>query len=892
MQPWLIFLVGMAYLGILFTLATFAERKKRQGSSVINHPLIYTLSLGVYCTAWTYYGSVGRAATNGIEFITIYLGPTIMAGLFWPVLRKMLRISRMLRLTSIADFISTRYGKNFSIAVMVTIFSVLGLIPYIALQIKSILSGFDILAGNTPSHSLEGNWLLTTSLVIILMLFTILYGARTVDAGEKHEGLISAIAFESLVKLVAFIMVGLFVTYGLFNGFGDIFKQAYALPNGPALFTLQQPAGFAGWTALLVISGLAFLLLPRQFQVGVVENLQEKHINTATWSFPLYLLLINLFVLPVAFAGLLLLDKGINADQYVLAFPVAHGKTALALITWLGGLSAATGMIIVETIALSIMISNNLVMPILLKSLHWKWVGEQSLSGRVLWIRRLSIALVLLLALFFSQTTTEQQSLVSIGLISFCAVSQFGPSVIGGMFWKQGNRAGAIAGLLAGFAIWGYTLILPGWWPDASWVTNGPFQIALLKPSQFLGIEGWNQITVTTWWSLLANTVLYIFVSLNTKAPAQEKYQAELFVDVYLNQAASAEGAAWKGTAKMTEIVRLMENFLGKERANALINGYVNRHKLEPGIQFQADGKMVAFAERMLGGVVGTASARTLISSITKEEEINIEEVLNILKENRQMYEMNRQLRKKQQELSRATHQLEKVNEQLRLIDQQKNEFLYTVTHELRTPLTSIRALSEILHDNSDLEEEQRQQYLEAITRETERLSYLISQVLTLEKYESGRHRLNVSALNLETIVKTVVENMRPVAAGRQVAIRLKLTGSQPLIQGDGELITQVVYNLLGNAIKFARTEIVVSLVSELNEWQLHVRDDGRGIEPELHTLIFDKFFQARNQTLKKPEGSGLGLAICKKIVDLHGGTIRVDSTPGIGSNFIVAFPV
>ncbi len=892
MQPWLIFAVALAYLGTLFSIATYADRRKRQGRSVINHPWVYTLSLAVYCTAWTFYGSVGRAATNGIEFITIYLGPTIMAGFFWPVFRKMLRISRVYRLTSIADFISTRYGKNFSIAVLVTLFAVMGLIPYIGLQIKSILSGFAMLVSGDHTLPVKNDGWITSTLVIVLLIFTLLYGARNVDAAEKHEGLIAAIAFESLIKLLAFLAVGLFVTYGLFQGFGDIFRQVAERPEHTTLFTLNPGVGYSRWAGMLLLSMLAIVLLPRQFQAGVVENLEEGHIRTASWGLPLYLLLINLFVLPVAFAGLLVLGgQAVDADQYVLALPLVAKKNLLALFTWLGGLSAATGMILVETIALSIMISNNLVMPLLLKGMRWESLSQTSLAGTVLWIRRLSIALVLLGALLYSQTTGERLSLVSIGLISFCAVAQFAPSLLGGMFWKEGNHVGAIAGLLAGFGVWTYTLVLPALTPDAPWVHDGPGGIWWLRPQMLFGLQGYDQITLATWWSLLINTVLYISISAATRPSPQEQYQAELFVDVYRTESATTEATGWKGTAGMAELQQLMARFLGKERADSLLQGYASRHRIPLSGSQKADARMVAFAERVLGGVIGSASARIMISSMTKEEEINIEEVLNILRENQQVLEMNKELRRKQQELSRATRQLEHANEQLRLIDQQKDEFLYTVTHELRTPLTSIRALSEIVHDNPDLPETERQQYLSAIITETQRLSHLITQVLTLEKYESGRHRLSIAPINLSSILTRVAENMRPVAAAKNIRLRLHVTDMQALVQGDAELLTQVLYNLMGNAVKFAAKDIRIALISEYNEWQVHVQDDGKGIEPALHQLIFDKFFQARNQTLKKPEGSGLGLAICRKILDLHSGSIRVESTPGKGANFIVALP-
>lgn len=890
MNPWIIFAICLLYMGVLFAIATFAERRKQQGRSIIQHPWVYTLSLAVYCTAWTFYGSVGRAASSGIEFLTIYIGPTIMAGLFWPVLRKMLLISRTYRLTSLADFISTRYGKNFSIAVLVTLCSVVGLLPYIALQLKSIAESFSILSAPTVPIAPSGGWL-SIGIVGILIAFTMLYGARSVDAAEKHEGLVAAVAFESLVKLAAFLAVGLFVTYGLFNGFGNIFSTVSSLPPGPELMQLSAESGPSGWTAMIVLSMLAILLLPRQFQVGVVENTHEKHTHTAMWGLPLYFFLINLFVLPVAYGGMLLLrGTAIHPDYYVLALPLLHGEQLLAIFTWLGGFAAATGMIIVETIALSIMLSNNVVMPLLLKSLQWRGNSDESFVKIVLWVRRLSIVLVLVLAWFYSQAAVAGQSLVAIGLISFCAVAQFAPALLGGLFWKQGNHAGAIAGLAAGFAIWAYTLVVPNLFPEAAWVQRGPGGIDWLKPHALFFSSHLSPITLATWWSLFANALLYALVSIYTRPSAREVYQAELFVNVQRLQGAATQGKGYEGQVSMAEVQALMGQFAGQQRSATLLNGYAHRHQI-PLQQQWADGRIVAFAERVLGGVIGTASARIMMSSLTKQEEINLDEVLSILRENQQMIEMNKELRRKSQELSKATRQLQAANEQLKAIDEQKDEFLYTVTHELRTPLTSIRALSEIVYDNPDLEPADKQHYLGAIIQETERLSHLINQVLTLERYESGRHRPHMAPVNLGMVITAVADNMRPVAHEKGLELQVHISDTQALVQADKDLLTQVMYNLLGNAVKFARHKIKITLIDSYNEWQIRVQDDGKGIDPGLEQMIFDKFFQARNQTLTKPEGSGLGLAICKKIMQMHGGGIAVSSTPGMGATFVATLP-
>ncbi|MCU0333603.1 MAG: sensor histidine kinase [Chitinophagaceae bacterium] len=890
MSGWIIILVCVLYLLLLFFIATWAEQRKKAGKSLINNGWAYALSMAVYCTAWTFYGSVGRAASGGIAFLTVYIGPTIMAALFWPVLRKMLRISSTMRLTSLADFISTRYGKNFSVAVIVSLFAVAGLIPYIGLQLKSIINSFEILAGNAAQHNSS---FIAIGVTLILTVFTILYGARSVDTAEKHEGLISVIAFESIVKLLAFLLIGVFTTFFLFDGFADVFRRMAAQAQSERLFTISGTHGMYEWVSLTILSGLALLLLPRQFQVSVVENIHENHIRKASWLFPAYLIAINLFVLPIAFGGHLLFGGQalVNADNYVLAIPLQQGKPLLATFTWLGGFAAATGMIVVETIALSIMISNNLVMPLLVKKVQSERQADPSFQPRILLIRRIVIGVVLLIALLYSKTAGQRLSLVSIGFISFCAVAQFAPAVLGGMFWKEGNKKGAIAGMIAGFLIWGYTLVLPGIMPDAVFVQQGPWGLHWLRPYTLFGLDGFDPIAHAFTWSMLVNVLLYIGVSIHTKAGAQEQYQAELFVDVFKHGRNQQGVQPWQGQSSVAELQQLLGTFIGTDRSTNLLQGYAQRQGIAVHPQQPADGRLVAFTERILGGIIGTASARILIGSSTKEEEINLEEVLNILRENQQTIETNKELRKRSAELSKATRQLEAANAQLQALDQLKDEFLYTVTHELRTPLTSVRALSEILHDNPDLDEAQRQHYLAAITKETERLSHLITQVLTLEKFESGRYRPHLSATNLAQLLTEAVEALRPLAAEKQLSIHLRMADTQVLVQADRDLLLQVLYNLLGNAIKFAHQHIEVQLVAGVSEWQVWVKDDGRGVPADEQAFIFDKFFQARHQTLKKPEGSGLGLAICKKIIELHGGDIIVESQEGHGAAFVFSIP-
>ena len=905
---------SFGYLALLFGVAYAAERRSAARRSLVSNPYVYALSMAVYCTAWTYYGSVGRAAHFGLEFVGIYLGPTLMAPMAWLVLRKIIRICRLQRLTSIADFISARYGKSAWLGALVTVVCVLGVVPYISLQIKAIAVSFNILTRPAGFISLPvedaaamGSALYTT---VALAFFTIIFGVRSIEATERHEGMVLAVALESLVKLVAFLAAGLFVTYGLFDGFADVFERAAAVPDLSRLFTLEG-TGTSGaqWFTLLVLSMAAILLLPRQFQVAVVENVNEDHLRKAMWLFPLYLIIINLFVLPLAFGGRLL-DGGqlLDADTFVLALPLQAGHPWLALLIYLGGLSAASSMIIVETIALSVMMSNHLLMPLLVRipvaraEEGARWFAY--LSQVALHSRRLAVVLVLLLAYTYYAVVGHLLPLVNIGLVSFAAVAQFVPVVLGGLYWKGGTRQGATAGILAGFAIWFFTLVLPTMvGPDMmsqSVLENGLFGLSGLRPFALFGLEGLDHLSHGLFWSWFFNVGLYVGVSLLRTPTALEEHQADVFVDVFRYGTVFEGSAGWQSAAPLPDVRALLSGFLGKKRTNQALRAFQDRfpeaHNTEELAPPQADPRLLAYAEKLLAGSIGPASARLLLRSSVGVEDISFDNVVGILKESQQLLEANRQLQKQQRQLQRLTDELRAAYDQLQELDHQKDEFLYTVTHELRTPLTSIRALSEILSDNPDMEEEERQRFLLTITRESERLSRLITLVLDLEKYESGKATLDKIPVDVADVITDALDAVGQLLRDKHIHLDVAVPPGLPHLSGDRDRLMQVLVNLLSNAIKYCRPDgsgrIGVLVEAGPDTLRITVQDNGKGIAPEFHQLIFDKFFQARHQTMRKPEGSGLGLAITRKIVELHAGRIWVESQPDQGAKFFFELPV
>lgn len=893
-----VILASLGYLLLLFAVAYFAEFKQRKGKSIVANPYVYALSLAVYCTAWTFYGSVGRAITNGLDFLYIYIGPTLMAPLFLVVLRKIIRISKTYRITSIADFISTRYGKNISLGIIVTILCVVGIIPYISIQLKAISISLEILSAGKSGIILPAEYWWTDSTLYIaigLAAFVILFGTRSVDATEKHEGLVAAVAFESIIKLAAFLAIGLFVTYGLFDGYISIFNQAQTIPALQQMFTLNGEGSYMQVTSVLLLSMSAILFLPRQFQVAVVENIHEKHLKKATWLFPIYLFLINFFVVAIALGGYILLNDDRSADTYVISIPLFANQPLLAMFVYIGGFSAASSMIIVETIALSTMISNHIVLPAFLSIERVQENLDKGIRTFIQNSRRISIVLIMFMALLFDKWVAEKYSLVSIGLVSFAAVAQFAPAMLAALYWKKASKNAAVAAIIIGFVVWFYTMVVPSMvgagMIDETILNEGLYSIQILRPQSLFGLEGWDIIAHGFFWSIFFNTVTLLAVSFIFPPQSRELYQAELFVDIDRMEIRGEEvSVIWKETAQVEALQQLVATFIGAERTSSMFESYATRRNLS--LSGKADPALVGLTERLLAGAIGSAAARIMVRSVAKEKEPSIEEVLRVLQESQQIKEMNKELRKKSLELTKATEQLTKANQQLKQLDELKDEFLYTVTHELRTPLTSIRALSEIVFDNPDLPEEDRLRYLEAVIRETERLSHLITQVLSLEKYENGMQHLEVRPVDIAQLLHDNLASIQALISKEQLEVKVNIASLLPTIHADPDLLSQVFYNLISNAIKHARSSIQISAQFSDGQFYIEVTDDGKGIPIDIQDLIFDKFFQAKNQTLQKPQGSGLGLAICKKIVELHRGKIQVESALGRGATFKVYLPV
>jgi signal transduction histidine kinase len=708
--------------------------------------------------------------------------------------------------------------------------------------------------------------------------------------------MVAAIALESVVKLAAFTTVGIFVTFGLFGGFTDVFQRAqeagYVKP-------LLEPAvgGYASWFSLCLLAGLAVMLLPRQFQVAVVENSGERQLRRAIWLFPLYLLLINIFVLPIALAGQLQFPgNGVDADTYVLTLPMAHQQEWLALFVFIGGLSAATGMVIVETIALSTMACNDLVMPALLR----RWRGSPptaDVSAVLLRIRRWAIVVILMMGYLYFRLAGEAYALVSIGLISFAAVAQFAPAIIAGLYWRGGTRNGALAGLATGFAIWLYTLLLPsfaksGWLP-MTFVDEGLLGIDWLKPQALFGLEGLDQISHCLFWSLAANLGTFLAVSLVRAPNAVETTQATLFVDA-LKRDRPVGGGFWRGSAEVKELIGLAGRFLGAARAHEAFSEHARELGLRSVNELPADAHTVTFAETLLAGAIGSASARAMVSSVTQEEPLGLEEVMDILDEASHIRAYSQELEQKSQELENATTELRAANDRLLELDRMKDDFMSSVTHELRTPLASIRAFSEILQDNPDVGAEERVRFIGIIVSETERLSRLVNQVLDLAKIESGAANWQTERVDLGELIQKAADSTEQLFRDKGAVVALNLPERPSVLWGDRDRLTQVMLNLLSNAAKFVPDEgygrVEISLRKIQEGFLVTVADNGCGIAEDELPVVFEKFRQGSGGH-EKPVGTGLGLPISQRIIEHMDGRIWAESTPGEGAIFSFILP-
>lgn len=642
---WVIVGTALVYMLLLFAIASYGDRRSvTSPSSPAPRPIIYSLSLAIYCTSWTYFGCVGLAAERGAEYLGIYIGPAIVFTIGMPVVRRIVDLAKAERLTSIADFIAARYGKSPVVAALVAVVALVGTIPYIALQLKAVSSSVAVLVPDIPSPVTgDGAFITDISFVVALglALFAIVFGTRHADATEHQDGLILAIATESMVKLVAITTVGLFVFFGLLGGFGGLVDRIATDPLISEPISHQTPIG--RWIVLTVLSGFAIIMLPRQFHVTVVENRSHEELRLASILFPLYLAAINLFVIPIAIAGLTTFGSSGNGDLFVLTVPLAHGMPIITLLAFLGGFSAATAMVIVASVAVAIMISNDIVMPLFLRpNILRRGAVPDDFGRTILIVRRSSIFVVLMFGYAYYSSADMNAGLASIGLLSFAAVAQFAPALLGGMVWRRANARGAIAGLVGGIGIWGGLLFLPSFGaPDNSHIAAWALSLLFPGTNWFSG-DGADPLVNTVVLSLLVNTLLFVVGSL-TRAPRPlERIQADIFIPQ--RSLGRPLVGRWRTTVTVSDLRQTVARYLGDERTRRSFRSYEASADQPLRDDGPADMALVRFAEQLLGSTIGSASARLVLSLLFQRSGDTSAQTARLLDEASEALQYNRDL--------------------------------------------------------------------------------------------------------------------------------------------------------------------------------------------------------------------------------------------------------
>ena len=884
----LLVLTCIGYVILLFVVASLAERMAAEGRAKwLRSSTVYTLSLSVYCTAWTFYGAVGYAARSGLEFMTIYLGPTLVFVGWWALMRKLVRIGRENRVTSIADMISARYGKSNALGVIVTLLCIAAGTPYIALQLQSIAESFTVFVSDPDTLGLSTNRTLIAFWVAAgLAFFTIIFGTRTLDANEQHHGVVTAIAVEAVVKLVALLAVGVFVVWVVAAGPADILTRidAQALPEWQI-----QPGR---WTGLILLSAIAIICLPRMFQVAVVENTEDRHLATASWAFPLYLFLISLFVLPIAALGMEMMPEGSNPDMFVLTLPLHLGQDGLALLSFLGGFSAATSMVIVAALALATMVSNHIVVPLWLRARAATRRDTGDMRALVLNVRRLSISVILGLGYVYYVISGGSGALAAIGLIAFVGVAQCMPALIGALYWRGASRNGAGLGLIVGSLIWVYTLFLPSFGPDvllsAQVMSDGPFGLSWLRPYGLFGLTALDPLLHALFWSLMFNALAFCVGSMVSFPSPIERVQAALFVNIY-----DRAGPARSWTRPMVEaedLLPMAQRIFGPTEAQS----FFRMQAVAQGKQGYLPDITPEFLEALelkLAGSVGAATAHAMLAQSVGTAAVSVEDLMAVASETAQIMEYSAQLEAKSEELSRTARKLREANEKLQTLSVQKDAFLSQISHELRTPMTSIRAFSEILMESADMADEERTHFAQIIHDESIRLTRLLDDLLDLSVLEHGQVQLKIGTANLRELIDQSITASNSVKAERHFDLFRSRDAEDIEIVTDAGRLSQVFINVLSNARKYCDADnpsMTIRVQRRGPMIEVDFIDNGSGIPRDQDALIFEKFSRLTDSL--QAGGAGLGLAICREIMHNLGGEISYVPGQG-GAAFRVSFP-
>lgn len=872
MTPETLIAASVVYVALMFLLAHAADRAAVAGRwRWMDRPVIYTLSLSVYCSAWTFYGAVGYASRSGLEFLTIYLGPGIVFSGAWWGLRRLVRVARMHRVTSIADLISSRFGKSPGLAALVTLIAVMAATPYIALQLQSVSMALSAFASD--GHSLPPSIALWVALG--LAAFAILFGTRNLAADERHHGVVIAIALEAVVKLAAFVAVGVFVIWGIADGPSDILARIdrMAVSSGGEGWMINPER----WFTLILLSGAAVMVLPRMFHVLVVEANDEDRLRQAGWAFPAYLAIMSFLVLPIAVVGADILPKSANPDLYVLDLPLSQGREGLATLVFLGGFSSAMSMVVVSAIALSTMMANHWLVPL------WLWLRQAALSepaqpsrdlgedlgALMLHARRLAILAVIGAGWVYHRMSGGTSALAAMGTVAFSGMAQVLPAMVAGLLWRGATRRGAIAGITAGALIWTCMVFLPS--------------LGLMsQPVMPAGIDAFAGSVLL---ALAVNVLALTLVSLTDFPSPAERLQSLSFVHAVAPDAAPVEA-----TVPAEPLLTLAGRIWGNEHALDMFRRAAEAQG-RTGYLPELTPRFLADFERQLAGTVGAATAAALMMRVGGRGGVTVSDLMEVAGEASRAREDNRRLELTSAELARTAAMLRESNEKLTALSAQKDAFLGQISHELRTPMTSIRAFSELLME-PELPRSDRDRFAGIIHDEAARLTRLLDDLLDLSVLEAGRAWLNPGVFNLHDLIERALASASATAAGQSFAIRRNPMAEHLPVITDHDRLLQVLINVITNARKYSDANAPVIRIDTRRSpdggTEIDISDNGPGIGPEHRALIFEKF--SRLNDASRAGGAGLGLAICKEIMGFLGGSIAYLPGQG-GACFRISLP-
>lgn len=948
-------LVVLFYVGLLFLLSFLYEKRIVKKNALFSTAIIYSLSLAVYCTAWTFYGSVGMGASRGLLYLTIYLGPTCCAIVWWSVVRKLIRIKNRFKITSIVDFVAARYGKSTLLGAIGSFLVFLGTIPYIALQLKAIIRTYSIVATGDATSAVGSNSHLGWGTVVLISLCTIFFGLRKSDSSERHPGIVVFLAIECFIKLVAFIAVGIFACYFLFDGYQDIISKMPSVVGSSYSFMGKKDGVSAiTYISYFILGGAAIIFLPRQFHVAVVENQNEDDVQVASWVFPLYLFLLNLFVIPISMAGLLIGESIDLADSFVLLLPYNNGQTLLTILTFLGGFSAATGMIMISSLAVSIILSNHVVLPIVDRV-----KGLAVLKKHLLVVRWIIVFFVIVTAYLYTISLSNNYALISMGMISFVASLQFAPSIIGGLYWRRGNKQGAKVGLSLGIIVWLYTLFIPafvtGGLLDSSFMYLGPWGIKFLRPYSLFGLVGLDKVSHSVFWTMLFNLGSYVVVSLLSRTSTFDEKIANDFVNITKDNDLIRRRENEKADILLSNKTKVIENifneYYDKQESQNNIDKILGKLDLVGKIHISI-GELLQlreFAEVQLSGTVGSAVAHSQMiksSLFTHDEdqelsryfedtlaELKISPMqllskLDLYKEREAFMEIQTKdlenlvelrteaLLEKNSELNTTLEKIKSMQE--KLVAQEKLASLGAlsagIAHEIKNPLNFIINGAKMI---STVEGEMKRIYEQKGEKDNEELLSNLEYLNTATKMiiEHGNKADNIIKTMLQhsrsdtfdfsvvEISKLVEENYHLAYNGMKTKYKIDIDldiscENVGKVRANEQSLGRALFNIIDNGLYalYQKSKKDESFTPQIIIKTYLDNDD-------VVILIRDNGLGIPKDKIKdifnpfvtsKPtgEGTGLGLSITNDIIAHHNGSLDVDSVEGDFTQFIIRMPL